>query len=197
MHMETCGLIAESIVGIDNDIVSFGDVKWRDRPLSVDTNDRSTIFGARRRLWVDPRNVEVVCDCSGKRSECEQDERCRWQTKIGGRNRHYRWQNFIDRRRGNISGEFSKLLALRKSHSNRLYLHDQTYLIRSIEKSDKAAKARISTLTGELSDAQTRWISVDAARMSTMLGYGDGVQASETAGVGWSMWMTWRISAYA
>ena len=78
MHMETCGLIAESIVGIDNNIVSFGDVKWRDGPLSVDTNDRSTIFGARRRLWVDPRNVEVVRDCSGKRYECEQDERWRW-----------------------------------------------------------------------------------------------------------------------
>lgn len=149
--METCGLIAESIVGIDDDIVSFGDVKWRDGPLPVDANDRSTIFGARRRLWVDPRNVEVVRDSSGKRSECEQDEGGRWQTKIGGRNRHDRSPNFIDRRGGNISEEFSKLLALGTSHSNRVYLHDQSYLIRSIEKSDKAAEA-----TAELSDAQPR-----------------------------------------
>ena len=110
--METCCLITESIVGINDDIVSFGDIQWRNWPLSIDAHDISTIFSALRR-WCDPRNIEVVRDSSGKRSPCKQEEGRQWIKKIGERNRH------ISRRispigRGNISEEFSKLFGTQK-----------------------------------------------------------------------------------
>ena len=118
--MESCRLVAESIEGVDNDIVTFCNMQRRNRPLSIDANDGSTIFITLERRYVDPGDVEVVYDSGSKRSPCEQGEERQRDKEIGWRKRHYRTQNFIDRIKRNFSEKSSRLLADRK-HSKRLH----------------------------------------------------------------------------
>ena len=60
MKVQTCGLIDQGILDIDNDLVAFGGYNGRDRPLSVDADYWAVVLAVR--IGVGPCYVEVIGD---------------------------------------------------------------------------------------------------------------------------------------
>lgn len=63
VKVKTCGLVAEVILDVDDDIIAFCHCDCRNRPLAIDSNDRSIV----NTVWIGiyPANVEVVRDRDG------------------------------------------------------------------------------------------------------------------------------------
>jgi hypothetical protein len=62
MKVETGALVAQGVLNVDNDLITFGRNDRRDWPLPVDTDDRAIVLTVR--VGVCPTYVEVVCDRS-------------------------------------------------------------------------------------------------------------------------------------
>lgn len=62
MKMETGAFVAQGVLDVDNDLITFGCNDRRDWPLSVDTDYRAIVLTVR--VGVCPTYVEIVCDRS-------------------------------------------------------------------------------------------------------------------------------------
>lgn len=60
VEMQTCGLISQGVLDVDDDLVAFRDYYRRQRPLSVDANDWACLLAVGIRM--DPSYVEIIRD---------------------------------------------------------------------------------------------------------------------------------------
>jgi len=83
--MQSRGLIAETVVYIDDHPVADGGFDARDGPLAVDANDRSGEQAVG--IAVDPADIEVVGACLGT-GRADQEESRTYIEEVGQRERH-------------------------------------------------------------------------------------------------------------